>query len=222
MVQPLAESGRPWLEWVGGSEVANGQARLVSAVPYGDWEGQAAFGFGVELPSVKQGREHDLSQGLPEGWRPFVVQTGMGTSIHGSDPTKAAIRAVDEAIRHNSLTGLYDLLRSTANKDKEWDAGLQWGRMREHTRNLSFLCLVISNFRSVCDRLSVCTGVFVTIACPMHELLDHGAVIAALPHGHVTCEAEEGGMLAETGTPGDRMLVALASVVVGYVDDSDD
>lgn len=114
-VEPLAESGRPWLEWVGGSEVANGQARLVSAVPYGDWEGHAVFGFGVELPSVKPGRGHGLGKGLPEGWRPFVVQTGMGTSIHGSDPTKAAIRAVDEAIRHNSLTGLYDLLRSTAN-----------------------------------------------------------------------------------------------------------
>jgi hypothetical protein len=30
--------------------------------------------------------------------------------------------------------------------------------------------------------------------------------------------AEAGGMLAETGTPGDPMLIALASVVVGYVE----
>ena len=70
------------------------------------------------------------------------------------------------------------------------------------------------------DGLCVFAGVFLTIACPMHELLDRDAVIAALPHGHVVFGAQEGGMMASTGAPGDRMLVALASVVVGYVDDT--
>ena len=41
---------------------------------------------------------------------------------------------------------------------------------------------------------------------------------AALPHGEVELTTEAGGMLAETGVPGDRMLIALASVVVCIVD----
>ena len=38
--------------------------------------------------------------------KPFVIQTGMGVDVHGGDATTAAKRAVDEAIRHNSLVGL--------------------------------------------------------------------------------------------------------------------
>ena len=37
--EPLAESGRPWMEWVGGRELRGGRAR---------WTGGP--GFGVELP----------------------------------------------------------------------------------------------------------------------------------------------------------------------------
>ncbi len=38
--------------------------------------------------------------------KPFVIQTGMGVDVHGGDATTAAVRAIDEAIRHNSLVGL--------------------------------------------------------------------------------------------------------------------
>jgi uncharacterized protein (TIGR02058 family) len=34
---------------------------------------------------------------------PYIMQTGMGVDVHGSDDTTAAQRAVEEAIRHNSL-----------------------------------------------------------------------------------------------------------------------
>lgn len=34
---------------------------------------------------------------------PYIMQTGMGVDIHGADDTTAACRAVDAAIRHNSL-----------------------------------------------------------------------------------------------------------------------
>ena len=34
---------------------------------------------------------------------PYIMQTGMGVDIHGADDTTAAQRAVEAAIRHNSL-----------------------------------------------------------------------------------------------------------------------
>ena len=34
----------------------------------------------------------------------MVLEIGMGTDIRGSDPTKAACRAVRDALRHNSLS----------------------------------------------------------------------------------------------------------------------
>lgn len=34
----------------------------------------------------------------------MVLQIGMGTDIRGRDSTKAAVRAVEDALRHNALT----------------------------------------------------------------------------------------------------------------------
>lgn len=34
----------------------------------------------------------------------LILETGMGSSLHGKDYTKAARRAVEDAIRHSSLT----------------------------------------------------------------------------------------------------------------------
>ncbi len=36
--------------------------------------------------------------------RRMVLEIGMGTDIHGADPTKAAIRALRDALWHNSLS----------------------------------------------------------------------------------------------------------------------
>jgi uncharacterized protein (TIGR02058 family) len=35
--------------------------------------------------------------------RPVVLEFGMGVDVHGLDGTKAACRAVSDAIRHSSL-----------------------------------------------------------------------------------------------------------------------
>jgi uncharacterized protein (TIGR02058 family) len=35
--------------------------------------------------------------------RPVVLEFGMGVDVHGQDATKAACRAVSDAIRHSSL-----------------------------------------------------------------------------------------------------------------------
>ncbi len=36
--------------------------------------------------------------------RPLILELGMGADVHGHDHTKAALRAVGDAIRHSSLT----------------------------------------------------------------------------------------------------------------------
>ena len=37
-------------------------------------------------------------------WKRMVLEIGMGTDIRGNDPTKAAVRALRDALWHNSLT----------------------------------------------------------------------------------------------------------------------
>jgi uncharacterized protein (TIGR02058 family) len=43
-----------------------------------------------------------------------VTEMGMGVDVHGRDATKAAKRAVSDAIRHSSL-GFFRMLGKTAN-----------------------------------------------------------------------------------------------------------
>lgn len=37
-------------------------------------------------------------------WKPVVLEIGMGTDIRGTDYTKAAVRALRDALWHNSLS----------------------------------------------------------------------------------------------------------------------
>lgn len=37
-------------------------------------------------------------------WKRMVLQIGMGTDIRGAEPTKAAVRALRDALWHNALT----------------------------------------------------------------------------------------------------------------------
>ena len=48
------------------------------------------------------------------------MQTGMGVDVHGEDATKACQRAIDQAIRHNSLTGLGQLILEPKTKTPDW------------------------------------------------------------------------------------------------------
>ena len=41
--------------------------------------------------------------------RPSVLEFGMGVDVHGQDATKAACRAVSDAIRHSSLPLLQEV-----------------------------------------------------------------------------------------------------------------
>lgn len=40
----------------------------------------------------------------------FVVELGYGADLHGADPTKAARRAVKDAISRSCLCGLFDIV----------------------------------------------------------------------------------------------------------------
>ena len=40
--------------------------------------------------------------------KPLILELGMGADVHGHDYTKAALRAISDAIRHSSLTVFYD------------------------------------------------------------------------------------------------------------------
>ena len=37
-------------------------------------------------------------------WKRMILEIGMGTDIRGGDSTKAAVRALRDALWHNSLT----------------------------------------------------------------------------------------------------------------------
>ena len=41
--------------------------------------------------------------------KPHVIEFGMGVDVHGQDSTKAACRAVSDAIRHSSLPFFRDV-----------------------------------------------------------------------------------------------------------------
>lgn len=43
-------------------------------------------------------------------YKRYVVELGYGADLHGADPTKAAIRAVKDAISRSCLCGLFDIV----------------------------------------------------------------------------------------------------------------
>lgn len=54
-----------------------------------------------------------------------ILELGAGTALHGGDYTKAAIRAVDDAIHHSSLTFLRSLGLDAEAMDVEVTIGVQ-------------------------------------------------------------------------------------------------
>jgi uncharacterized protein (TIGR02058 family) len=106
--------------------------------------------------------------------QPWLLQTGMGVDLHGADDAIAARRAVEDAIRRNSLL---------------------------FVRHVGFARR---------ERLRV----DVTVGTPHPERVDRAALAALFPLGVVEVSAERGGLLADTGTPGDPVLVAVAAVRV--------
>jgi uncharacterized protein (TIGR02058 family) len=55
----------------------------------------------------------------------MILELGAGTALHGGDYTKAAVRAVDDAIHHSSLTFLRSLGLDAEAMDVEVTIGVQ-------------------------------------------------------------------------------------------------
>ncbi|MCW4040293.1 MAG: Lin0512 family protein [Candidatus Bathyarchaeota archaeon] len=50
-------------------------------------------------------------------WRKYILEIGVGIDLHGQDVTKAAQRAVKDAISHVSMIGLREILPITQIED---------------------------------------------------------------------------------------------------------
>ena len=110
----------------------------------------------------------------------YIIELGTGADLHGGDVTKAAQRAIGDAVSRSCLCGLMDIFQF------------------KHPDQMHI-------------RLKV--------ACPYPEQLDRQAVLAAVPFGQVELTVENGGLVTEGLDlpqlgPGDRIVVALASLTV--------
>jgi len=54
-------------------------------------------------PGAAPGGQADRGRRWSVSANPYVLEFGMGVDVHGEDCTKAACRAVSDAIRHSSL-----------------------------------------------------------------------------------------------------------------------
>lgn len=50
-------------------------------------------------------------------WRRYILEVGTGIDLHGEDETKAAQRAVKDAISHASMIGLREILKMKSRED---------------------------------------------------------------------------------------------------------
>ena len=57
-------------------------------------------------------------------WKRMVLEIGMGTDIRGGNPTKAAVRALRDALWHNSLTITHALGMDTDSMRVEVNIGV--------------------------------------------------------------------------------------------------
>lgn len=48
---------------------------------------------------------------IPSHYRRFIIEFGMGLDQHGQDPTKAACKAIKDAIANSCLAGVIDIAR---------------------------------------------------------------------------------------------------------------
>jgi uncharacterized protein (TIGR02058 family) len=81
--------------------------------------GSASTQWGSVLAAQAESRKIDVSPTLAIDRKPMarvrcITEMGMGVDVHGRDATKAARRAVSDAIRHSSL-GFFRMLGKTAN-----------------------------------------------------------------------------------------------------------
>ena len=63
-----------------------------------------------------------LEGGDGVGRKRFIIEFGTGADLHGEDVTKAAQKAVKDAISHSCLCGLFDIMGITDPNEMEIEA----------------------------------------------------------------------------------------------------
>jgi uncharacterized protein (TIGR02058 family) len=97
-------------------------AHLANRVFWRGWQAQSDGAAAMDTPA--DWRHFQPGQAASAAWFPqwkagpgmalvrCITEMGMGVDVHGKDPTKAAKRAVSDAIRHSSL-GFFRMLGKT-------------------------------------------------------------------------------------------------------------
>ncbi len=115
----------------------------------------------------------------------IILEMGSGNDLHGGDYTKAAIRAVQDALHHSSLT----FLRSLGLDSKQMQVEVTIGA--QHPERVD-----------------------VTIGVPKPDKVDKAQVLAVLPHGTGTVTVVEGGLEIANAAGTDVTVMANAAAVV--------
>src|SRR5438128_1077716 len=78
--------------------------RSSSSLPQSQWRRPSRCLYILLLSARGRPREAFITRGEAMTKKRMVLEIGMGTDIRGSDPTKAACRALRDALWHNSLS----------------------------------------------------------------------------------------------------------------------
>lgn len=104
----------------------------------------------------------------------ILIELGMGVDLQGQDSTKAAVRAIRDAIGRNYMPSLRDMLAERR------------------------------------GRMAVLVRLGVPAKAPRPDLAQ---VKAALPHGEVTIEVGDGGLLVPDGRGDGNIICAVNAAI---------
>src|SRR5215204_5335690 len=147
----------------------------------------------------------------------MVLQIGMGTDIRGRDYTKAAVRALRDALWHNSLSVAGALGQPTDAMHVEVTIGVPRPELVDKAAVLAVQDAIHHSALSVIRSLgidSLTMQVEVTIGVQHPERVAAETVKAALPHGEVAVKVVKGGLDVPDDSGGDAAIIASAAVTV--------
>lgn len=104
-----------------------------------------------------------------------VLEIGMGTDISGADPTKAAVRALRDALRHNCFTLARALGQSRRDMQVEVTIGVPHPEAVEHDAVLAALPYGTGTVNVVEGGLEIFDD-----ACKDSTLIAHAAAVVRL------------------------------------------
>src|SRR5439155_437318 len=130
----------------------------------------------------------------------MVLQIGMGTDIRGADYTKAAVRALRDALWHNSLS----VADAVGLPVDSMQVDVTIGVPRPDQVDKQAVLAVLPHG----------TGTVRVVEGGLEIPNDAGVVKNALPHGEVSVRVVKGGLDVPDEESGDIAVIASAAVAV--------